>query len=72
MKYTKAIIDYQGTAILVKGEDYMISPGKWIKVIDKLGKTLYKVYQAKSFDQLPPIIQPQDDPHPGDPFPVWN
>jgi hypothetical protein len=61
MKYTKAIIDYQGTAILEKGESYMITPGNWIKVIDRLNKNLYKVYQAKSFDQLPPIIQPQDD-----------
>lgn len=71
MKYTKAIIDYQGTAIMVKGEDYMISPDNWIKVINKLDKTLYKVYQAKSFDQLPPTILPQDNPNPGDPFPVW-
>ena len=71
MNYTTSIIDYQGTAILVKGEDYMITPDKWIKVIHKLSKTLYKVYQAKSFDQLPPIILPQDDPFPGDPFPVW-
>lgn len=72
MKYTKAIIDYQGTAILVKGEDYMISPGNWIKVISKMGKTLYKVYQAKSYDLLPPAILPQDDPHPEDAFPVWS
>ena len=61
MKYTTTIIDYQGTAIMVKGESYMITPGNWVKVIDRLNKNLYKVYQAKSFDLLPSIIQPQDD-----------
>jgi len=42
-----------------KGAAYMIKD-YWVRVIDKVGERLYKVYRSDSFSNLPPVIKDSD------------
>jgi hypothetical protein len=59
-QYVTAVVQYTGTAIMVEGEDYMLWPGNWVKIIKKVGHNMYKVYQARTYDRLPYIVSPED------------
>jgi hypothetical protein len=41
--------------------EYMIEPGKWVKVINKVADKLYKVYLADEHWKLPIVIEQIDD-----------
>jgi len=42
-----------------KGAAYMLGR-EWVRVIDKVGERLYKVYRSDSFHNLPPVINDKD------------